>query len=127
MKARSVLLIDDNDIDKYITRAVLLKNHVTDTVVSVSSAEEGLAYLSNILLPLEKTPEYIFLDICMPDMDGFGFLDQYVKLPETVQALCSIFMLTSSIDNRDEARAQKYPCVNRFLRKPLDINILNTI
>jgi CheY-like chemotaxis protein len=127
VKARSILLIDDNDIDKYITKNVLLRNHITENVVTLSSAEEGLSFLSNTKLSVENIPQYIFLDICMPEMDGFDFLDEFVKLPEFIKSLCSIFMLTSSIDNKDLERAKKYSCVDQFLRKPLDINILNAL
>jgi CheY-like chemotaxis protein len=60
----------------------------------------------------------------MPEMDGFGFLDEYSKFPEDINGT-SIFMLTSSDDPNDIERALKYPCEKYFV-KPLTKDILST-
>ncbi len=56
----------------------------------------------------------------MPDLDGFGFLQEYEKLPETVKKSCIILMLSSSLNPEDHKRAEESKFVNRFLEKPLD-------
>ena len=118
MKARNILLIDDNDVDNYITRQMLLKNEIAENIVVKSSAIDALKFLHAIRNEPEMLPDYIFLDIRMPEMDGFDFLDQYSLFPDTVKEKCVIFMLTSSGDQKDVDRAAQYEYVKRFIRKP---------
>lgn len=127
MKARNILLIDDNDIDNYITRQMLLKNEIAENIVVKSSAIDALKFLHAIRNEPEMLPDYIFLDIRMPEMDGFDFLDQYSLFPDTVKEKCVIFMLTSSGDQKDVDRAAQYEYVKRFIRKPLNGTVLKEI
>lgn len=124
MKTKTILLIDDNRVDNYITRHLLLKNRIAENIVVKTSGIEALRFLEDIRNEPDQIPDYIFLDIRMPVMDGFEFLDEYVLLPDTIKDKCDIFMLTSSVDQRDIERAAEYPCVKKFLRKPLDLNML---
>jgi len=127
MKARNILLIDDNDVDNYITRQMLLKNEIAENIVVKSSAIDALKFLHAIRNEPEMLPDYIFLDIRMPEMDGFDFLDQYSLFPDTVKEKCVIFMLTSSGDQKDVDRAAQYEYVKRFIRKPLNGTVLKEI
>ncbi|MGZ0015512.1 response regulator [Yeosuana sp. AK3] len=126
MKVKTILLIDDNKIDSYITRHLLLKNKIGENFIILSSAIEALRYLDSIHNDQKQIPDCIFLDIRMPEMDGFEFLDEYKLLPDTIKNKCDIFILSSSIDQRDIDRAARYSYVKRFLMKPLNINILKT-
>ncbi len=127
MKARNILLIDDNDVDNYITSQMLLKNEIAENIVVKSSAIDALKFLHAIRNEPEMLPDYIFLDIRMPEMDGFDFLDQYSLFPDTVKEKCVIFMLTSSGDQKDVDRAAQYEYVKRFIRKPLNGTVLKEI
>ncbi|PKQ45001.1 response regulator [Confluentibacter flavum] len=124
MKVKTILLIDDNKIDSYITRHLLLKNKIGEIFIIQSSAIEALRYLDSIRNDPKHFPDCIFLDIRMPEMDGFEFLDEYVLLPDTIKNKCDIFMLSSSNDQRDIDRAAHYSYVKRFLMKPLNVDIL---
>ncbi|HTJ12303.1 MAG TPA: response regulator [Dinghuibacter sp.] len=62
----------------------------------------------------------IFLDINMPGMSGFDFLDEYRHLPENIRKKCIIMMLTTSMDSEDKKRAEGNQFVAKFLNKPLD-------
>ncbi|MBK5284922.1 MAG: response regulator [Bacteroidia bacterium] len=127
LSIKSILLIDDNDIDNYISSHLIQKTGFTGEVILKSSAEEGLNYLQSGIEGNVPLPEIIFLDIRMPAMDGFEFLQEFAKLNPIAENNCSIYMLSSSIDKRDIEQAKKNPNVADFITKPLNIDKLNTV
>ena len=122
---KSILLIDDCDIDNFISSRLIKKIHGAAEAICKTSAEEGLQYLQLGIEGKVEIPEIIFLDIRMPSMDGFEFLREFAKLNPNVKSKCSIFMLSSSIDQRDIERAKKNPHVVDFITKPLSMDKLN--
>lgn len=64
-------------------------------------------------------PELVFLDIDMPIMDGFQFIDEFEKLSEETKSYCKIVMLTSSLDPKDIAKSKKNKYVLKYMNKPL--------
>jgi CheY-like chemotaxis protein len=72
-------------------------------------------------------PDLIFLDINMPIMNGFDFLNEYQNLSETIQKHCIIMMLTTSLNEDDRKRAIENKFVYSFMNKPLDKEKLDTI
>jgi CheY-like chemotaxis protein len=127
MKTKNVLLIDDNDMDNYISKYIVTASKIAEKINIFTSPIEALAYLATLKSNCEKFPDFIFLDIRMPDMDGFGFLDEYSKFPEDIIMKSSVFMLTSSDHASDVNRALNYPVVKKFLVKPLTKDILNEL
>jgi CheY-like chemotaxis protein len=76
----------------------------------------------------EAFPDIIFLDIDMPLMDGFAFLDEFDKMKEETKKHCKIIMLTSSINPYDINKSKKYDYVKKYIRKPLsEDNIKNLL
>jgi len=82
----------------------------------MDSAHSALKFLSNINHPGEL-PQYIFLDIRMPEIDGFGFLERYSQLPESVKQNCIVMMLSTSLNPTDHEKASSNQYVKRFLNK----------
>lgn len=122
-----VLVIDDNETDRYIASRNLRKYAFADEIVTISSAKEALIYLKSFTNNPELLPNFIFLDIRMPEMDGFEFLEQYAKLSEVIKLNSIIMMLTTSLNEEDHEKAKNNKYVKRFMNKPLDKENLESL
>jgi len=119
-KYNKVMVIDDNQIDLYIAEMVMATTGFTGKTICVGSAKEALAYLKPLYENPDELPDLIFLDINMPEMTGFDFLNEYQHLPENIRKKCIIMMLTTSLDEDDRKQAEGNQFVRKFLNKPLD-------
>lgn len=116
---KTVLLIDDNVVDLKINSKIINLSNLFDGINTCQSGEEGLAFLIKTFKKKDKLPDLILLDIQMPDMDGFDFLECYKKLPKQLTGACQIAMLSSTLDFGDIKRAEASLHVISLLRKPL--------
>lgn len=116
MVAKAVL-IDDSDIDLFIQRRFLEVYNFSQQLVLYRSAEEALNWLK--MLNGEPPPDVIFLDLNMPDVDGFSFLENFDTLPESVKEKAKIVVLTSSNNKKDKEQAFANKNVIQFITKPL--------
>jgi DNA-binding NarL/FixJ family response regulator len=127
MKIKNILLIDDSEMDNYISEYIIVQSKIAEKISVFNSPIEALEYLGDLQSNQQEFPGAIFLDINMPDMDGFGFLDEYSKFSEDIIMRTSIFMLTSSDNPNDIKRALKYPVVKKYFSKSLSKDILNQL
>jgi CheY-like chemotaxis protein len=127
IKMKNILLIDDNEMDNHISEYIIKASNIVEKINVFNSPIEALEYLAMVQSNQEKFPDAIFLDINMPDMDGFGFLDEFSKFHEDIVTRTSIYMLTSSNDPNEIERALKYPVVKKYFVKPLSKDILNQL
>lgn len=122
-----VMLVDDNEIDNIINEKIIEANRFADTILIFQTGQESLEYLASNQNNAEKLPDIIFLDINMPFMDGFQFLEKFEALSPLVQGKCKIIMLSSSISPKDIDRAASNRFVKKYLNKPLNSRYLGAI
>jgi CheY-like chemotaxis protein len=119
-KLQTVCIIDDNSIDCLITEKLIKRANPSVQVIVFSDARSALVYLKESAIhPEKRYPDVIFLDLNMPDMNGWGFMDEFDKLPATLQHHCTVYMLSSCISPVDIARAKNYQSIVEYLVKPL--------
>lgn len=121
-----IFLVDDDEIFNYLNKAVI--NH-TDEHIQVKAFQSGEELLSYISKNKETIvfPEIMFLDIRMPNIDGFELLEILSKDESKPFADTKIYMLSSTLDHRDLEKAKQYSMVKDFLSKPLTKEMLQGI
>ncbi|EHQ26952.1 response regulator [Mucilaginibacter paludis] len=117
------LLIDDNFIDNFVTRKILESGNFAKEIVVYQSAPEAIQALKDKKI----VPDVIFLDIRMPLMDGFAFLDEYDKLVIDHKQDIKIFMLSSSLDPVDFRLSTQNKYITQFIHKPITHKVLEAI
>ena len=130
-KYYSVMLIDDNEIDNLINQKMIESAAICQHILVHTGARSAIEFLRNVeklsgaITDAKKLiPNIILLDIDMPLMDGFQFLEEFDKLSDVVKQDLRIVMLTSSMNPNDLSRAKKSKFVSKYLNKPLTIDSL---
>lgn len=129
-KLNSVLLIDDNPATNLIHKKVISKLDCANNIYVCTGGEQALDLLTekeNGLNDSYVQPQLVFLDINMPGMSGWDFIEEYEQLPEFQQGGIVIMMLTTSINPDDQAKAGDFKCISGFLNKPLSSDMLSNV
>lgn len=116
-----VLLVDDDVPTNFIHEVILKKTNRFKQIHSVLSASEALNYLE------AKRPNLIFLDINMPALSGWDFIDQFRSLPIDQKEDIVIVMVSTSMDPKDRQRAEVCTEIQEFVSKPISVEKIEDI
>jgi CheY-like chemotaxis protein len=118
-KAPIIALVDDDKVFQITASRTLKAAQLSDKILQFDNGEEALDFLRDHARESETLPDYIFLDINMPFVDGWMFLDDYADLKTNLSKPIEIFMVSSSIDPRDMDRARQNVNVRQYIIKPV--------
>ena len=111
-------IIDDDEVSLFLTSMLLEAGSYVQKVESFGNAVKALHALEKE--DPQNMPEIIFLDLNMPDLSGWEFLDILTKEKHKYLDKCKIFILSSSVDIAEKEKAKEYQLVTAFLHKPLE-------
>ena len=120
----TVVLIDDNEVDNLINQKLMKSSNFAKFIYTYTSGKSALEFFKNIDknedFPRELIPELILLDINMPIMNGFSFLESFQKLSPNITNNTKIVLLTSSVNPQDIQRADESDFIIEYISKPLN-------
>ncbi len=119
------IVIDDSKLDCFIAEKIIGNAGRHESIKTFQQATEALAHIQERGSTELRT--IIFVDIQMPIMNGFEFVESFEALPEDIRKGYDIYMLSSSINENDIAKVKGYSSVKQFLNKPLTANIISLV
>lgn len=120
-------MVDDDAIFVAIAKRMIEKIGVVHSFEVLSDGEEAISFLREHTTDPDCIPDLIFLDINMPYMDGWQFLEEYERLVDCLLKKPIIYMVSSSVDDADLRKAKETPYVKDYLIKPVSIESFRKI
>ncbi|ADY28918.1 MULTISPECIES: response regulator [Cellulophaga] len=118
-KIFSACIIDDDPIFVYGTKRIMKEVGFSEEIEVFENGLDAIEELTQKSIVEKKLPRLIFLDLNMPIMNGWEFLDDFVKIPEAIRKDVVIYIVSSSIDPRDIERVKTYDIVTDYILKPV--------
>ena len=126
LKSR-VFIIDDDPIHQRIAQIMISKHNLFDEYFSYTEAQKALDFLQENKKNGETLPDVILLDLNMPVIDGWDFLETFETLVKEFKKGIRVFIVSSSVDEKDVLRSKTYVAVKGFISKPLSPDIIRSI
>ncbi len=126
-KIDRICIVDDDSILVYGMKLMMNEVDFCEEVLEYSNGLDAIEGLASIVNDGEPLPSIIFLDLNMPIMDGWEFLDEFIKTPNYNLDHVSIYIISSSVDPRDREKANEYEIVKGYILKPVTTNDFSEI
>lgn len=124
---KMIFIVDDDPIHQQIANIMIRRQGIGENVRAFSDAQDVLDYLRQYSFEPDLLPDLILLDLNMPVMDGWEFLNDYAGFYKDLSKQIGIFVLTSSIDDKDRKKVDDYSFVRGYLTKPLSNEIITKL
>jgi len=130
-KIDTLCIVDDDNVFQLLTRIIAERTQLVQKIKIFSNGKEAIDFLQSVQNQTENIPEIILLDLNMPILDGWGFLEEYIMLKPSLGKDISIYVVTSSIDPSDIEKANAISEVTDYIIKPVTqdklVNLLISI
>jgi len=127
MKLKKTCIVDDDKIYVFGLKKIMEINDFSEEIVVFPNGKEALDYLKSLISEPLSLPDVILLDLNMPVMDGWQFLEEFIRIQNDFSRKISIYIMSSSIQKDDIERAKSYSEVTDYLIKPVKIKDLEQI
>jgi len=121
----NLLVIDDDDINIFIIKKIVEKTGYAINMVSKSNGQQAIDYLNSVISANQPLPDLILIDINMPVMNGWEFVEAYQTLG--IEQRVDLYILSSSVYENDIEKTKSYSTVKGFISKPLSIERLKEL
>ncbi|SEP42505.1 response regulator [Mucilaginibacter sp. OK283] len=126
-KINTLCVIDDDDIYTFTIKRIIAKAEVAEKTIFFHNGRVAIDFICNCMEVIANLPDMILLDLNMPVLDGWQFLDEFIKLVPRLGKKILIYIVSSSIDEDDFKRAKEMELVSDFIVKPLNAIDLRNI
>lgn len=122
---KRIAIVDDDTIFQFTTKVKIEKLELAESIEIYNDGEEIFEFLKDA--EEDELPEILLLDINMPIVDGWDFLELYASIPDEVKSKIKIYMLSSSINPVDLEKAENHPHISKYITKPISDTVLQEI
>lgn len=127
-KIDTFCIVDDDDIYQFTTSLLLKKTDLVNKIIVFSNGLKAIDFLKDEMGNKESIPDILFLDVNMPVMDGWEFLEEYLLIKPMLPKTIVIYMVSSSVDERDVLKAKSISALSGYFVKPISSqNIMDVI
>lgn len=127
----TLCIVDDDDVFQLLTKIIVEKTQQVQKIKIFSNGKEAIDFFYSVQNQPEKIPEVILLDLNMPILDGWGFLEEFISLKPNLGKKVTIYIVSSSIDPGDIEKARNIGEVTDYIIKPVTqekfMNLLKTL
>jgi CheY-like chemotaxis protein len=124
MSSKTVWVIDDDPIYQIIVNKIITKTELFSSVSGFENGKTAIDKLKKVIENAVELPNVILLDINMPIMDGWEFMEEMMLLKSQINEPITIYIVSSSIAIEDKNKAKNYPEIIAYLSKPINVNDL---